>query len=190
MIAAKCRHKCVFWKRKLGKYVNSVCSTHRVWGWGGLRASLDALEERKNSSACWELKHDSLFSNPFSSHITDYTTLSPISKHKLEKVLLQDRKRKCILQGNVKFVLYMKDPGGGQFFHPHPDWPWGPPSLLSNGYRVSLPEVKRLGYAVDGSPPSSVAVKESVELYHCSHSGPSWPVLGWTLPYLYNRTWL
>jgi len=30
--------------------------------------------------------------------------------------------------------------------------------------------------------PSSNKVKERVELYLYSHSGPSWPVLGWTLP--------
>jgi hypothetical protein len=43
--------------------------------------------------------------------------------------------------------------GGGVFFRTHPDRPWGPPSLLCNGYRVSFPEVKRpeLG---DDHPPS------------------------------------
>jgi hypothetical protein len=27
-------------------------------------------------------------------------------------------------------------PGGGEVFRTRPDWPWGPPSLLNNGYRV------------------------------------------------------
>jgi len=34
---------------------------------------------------------------------------------------------------------------------------------------------------VDHPPPSSVEVKERVELYHYSPSGTSWPALGWTL---------
>jgi len=34
-------------------------------------------------------------------------------------------------------------------------------------------------------PPSSAEVKERVELYFYSPSGSSWPVIGWTLPYLY-----
>ena len=31
-------------------------------------------------------------------------------------------------------------------------------------------------------PPSSTEVEGSVEVYICSASGPSWPVLGWPLP--------
>jgi hypothetical protein len=42
--------------------------------------------------------------------------------------------------------------------------------------------VKRLGRGVDHPPPSSAEVKERVELYLYSPFGPSWPVLGWTLP--------
>jgi hypothetical protein len=47
--------------------------------------------------------------------------------------------------------------------------------------------VKRPGRGVDHPPPSSAEVKERVELYLYSLSGPSWPVLGRTLPlpYLY-----
>jgi hypothetical protein len=58
-------------------------------------------------------------------------------------------------------------------------------SLLYNGYRVSLRGVKRPGCAVDHPPPSSARVKERVELYLYSPSGPSWHVLGRTLPLLY-----
>ena len=64
-----------------------------------------------------------------------------------------------------------------------PDRPWGPSSLLYSGYRV-FPGVKRPGRGVDLSSPSIAEVKESVELYMYSPSGPSWPVLGWTLPSL------
>ena len=42
----------------------------------------------------------------------------------------------------------------------------------------SFAGVKRPGRGVDHPPPSSVEVKESVELYLYSSSGPSWPVIG------------
>jgi len=38
--------------------------------------------------------------------------------------------------------------------------------------------VKRPGRDIDHPPPSSAEVNETVELYLCSPSGPSWPVLG------------
>ena len=41
----------------------------------------------------------------------------------------------------------------GEIFHNRPDRPWGPPTLLYNGYRVSLPGVKRPGRGVDHPPP-------------------------------------
>jgi len=45
-----------------------------------------------------------------------------------------------------------------------------------------FPGVKRPGRGVDHLPLSSAEVKERVELYLYSSSGPSWPVIGWTLP--------
>jgi len=42
----------------------------------------------------------------------------------------------------------------------------------------SFPGVKRPGRGVDHPSPSSAEVKERVELYLYSPSGPSWPVLG------------
>ena len=42
----------------------------------------------------------------------------------------------------------------------------------------SLPGVKRPGGGVDHPPPSVAEVKERVELYLYSPSGPSWPDLG------------
>jgi hypothetical protein len=71
---------------------------------------------------------------------------------------------------------------GGEIFRTSPDRPWGPPSLLYNGYRGSFPGVKRPGHGVDHPPPSSAEVKERVQLYLYSASWPSWPVLGWPLP--------
>jgi len=75
------------------------------------------------------------------------------------------------------------NPGGGEIFRTRPDRPWGPPSLLYNEYRVSFPGVKRPGRGVDRPPPFRVEVKERIELYLYSPSGPSWPVMGWTLLY-------
>jgi len=70
--------------------------------------------------------------------------------------------------------------GGGEIFRTRPDGPWGPPSLLCNGYRV-FPTVKRPRRGVDHPTPSSAEVKERVQLDLFCPSGPSWPVLGWNL---------
>jgi len=43
-------------------------------------------------------------------------------------------------------------------FSTHPDWPWGPPSLLYNGYWVFPRGKVRPGRAADHSPHSSVTV--------------------------------
>jgi hypothetical protein len=74
------------------------------------------------------------------------------------------------------------NPSGGEILRSRPGWLWGPPSLLYNGYRVSFPGVKRPGRGVDHPPSSSARVKERVKLYLYSPSGPSWPILGRTLP--------
>jgi hypothetical protein len=48
----------------------------------------------------------------------------------------------------------------------------------------SFPGVKRPGRGVDHTPPSSAEVKERVELYLYSPSGPSWLVLRRILLYI------
>jgi hypothetical protein len=50
----------------------------------------------------------------------------------------------------------------------------------------SFPGVKWPGRDVDHLPPSSAEVKERVELYLYSPSGPLWRVLGWTLPFTFT----
>ena len=50
------------------------------------------------------------------------------------------------------------DPCGGEVFRTCPDRPWGPPSLLYNGYRVFPGGKERLGRDADPSPPSSAVV--------------------------------
>ena len=46
--------------------------------------------------------------------------------------------------------------------------------------------VKRPGHGVDHPPPSSAEVKERIELYLYSPSGPLWTVLEWTLTFSFN----
>jgi hypothetical protein len=50
--------------------------------------------------------------------------------------------------------------------------PWGPHSLLNNGYRVSFKVEKLPGHGVDLPPQSSADVKENVELCLQSPFGP------------------
>jgi hypothetical protein len=51
-----------------------------------------------------------------------------------------------------------KNPDGGEIFRTCPDRPWGPPSLLYNGYRVFPGSRKRPGRDADPSPPSRAEV--------------------------------
>jgi hypothetical protein len=76
-------------------------------------------------------------------------------------------------------------PVGSRFFCSRPDRPWGPHSLLYNGYRVFFLGVKRPGRGPNHAPPSSAEVKARVELHLYCCSGPSWPVVGLILPLIY-----
>ena len=79
------------------------------------------------------------------------------------------------------WMVRASNPGGGEISRNRPDRPWGPLGSLYNRYRVSFTGVKRPGHDVNHQPPSSVEVKERVELYFYSPSGFSWPALRWTL---------
>ena len=74
--------------------------------------------------------------------------------------------------------------GGGEVFRNLPDRFWGPPSLLYNRYRVFL-----CGKAAEAwcSPPTQcrAEIKERVELYLFSTSGPSRRFLGWTFTFTF-----
>jgi len=52
------------------------------------------------------------------------------------------------------------NPDGDEIFRTCPHWPWGPPSLLYNVYRVFPGGKVRPRCAADHSPPSSAAVME------------------------------
>jgi hypothetical protein len=52
----------------------------------------------------------------------------------------------------------------------------------------SFPGVKQLGRRTDHPPLPSAEVKNRVGLYIYSPFGPSWPILGWTLLGLRQRT--
>ena len=86
----------------------------------------------------------------------------------------------------------------GEIFRTCPDRPWGPPSLLCNGYRVFPGGKERPGRDSDPSPPSSAVGHERVELYLFSPYGlyglyrASVPVQGCTFtsvsPYQYHHS--
>ena len=64
-----------------------------------------------------------------------------------------------------------------KFSAPVQFWPWNPPSLLYNGFRV-FPGVKSVGRGVDHPRASSTKVKESVQIHIYSPYGSSCTVIG------------
>ena len=76
---------------------------------------------------------------------------------------------------------------GARFFAPVQTGPGVHPASCTMG-TGSFPEGKRPRRGVDHPPPSSAEVEGRVELYICSTSGPSWPVLGRPLPLPLYRT--
>ena len=70
----------------------------------------------------------------------------------------------------------------GEIFRTRPDRPWMPPTQRVPSI---LPESKASTRGLDHRPPSSAEVKERVEICLYSSSGPSWPILGWPLPFTF-----
>jgi hypothetical protein len=102
------------------------------------------------------------------------------SEQRSTKPSRQSRYCVALIGMATSWTVRGSNPAEGEIFRSRQDRPWGPPSLLYNGYLVSFLGVKRPGRGVD-HPPSSARVNERVELY-LSPSGPLWPVLGRTLP--------
>ena len=67
--------------------------------------------------------------------------------------------------------------GGARFSTPVQTGPGANPASYTMG-TGSFPGVKRPGRGGDHPPPSSAKVKEKIEIYIYSPSGPSWPFLG------------
>jgi hypothetical protein len=68
------------------------------------------------------------------------------------------------------------NPGGGEVFAPVQTDPEAHPTSYTMGTGL-FPGVKRPGRGVEHPPPSGTEVKEKVELYLYSPSGPLWAVL-------------
>jgi len=58
------------------------------------------------------------------------------------------------------WTVRRSNPRGGEIFRTCPDRPWGPPSLLYNGYRVFPVGKERPGRDADPSPSFSAVVKK------------------------------
>jgi hypothetical protein len=70
------------------------------------------------------------------------------------------------------WMVWGSNPGEGEIFRTPPDRRWDPPSLLYNGLQVPFQGVNRPGRGVDHPPPSIAEVKERVQLYLNTASGP------------------
>jgi hypothetical protein len=84
------------------------------------------------------------------------------------------------------WTVWGSNPGCSQIFRTRPGQPWGLSSFMYNRYRV-YPGRKASRAWSWPSTPSTIEVTVRVELCIYFHSGPSWPVLGRTLPLTKNR---
>jgi hypothetical protein len=100
--------------------------------------------------------------------------LSPITFSKncaLYDIMWKNTVELCRAQMTVwhmhiaKWTVRGSNTGGGEIFRTCPDRPWGPPSLLYDGYRVFPGGIKRPGCDANPSPPSNAEVWNRVELY-------------------------
>jgi hypothetical protein len=81
------------------------------------------------------------------------------------------------------------NPGGGEIFRTRPDRPWGPPSLLYNGYWV-FPGGKTVGAWCWPPTPPSAEVENEWSYTSTPPLGTWWPVIGWPLPFTFTMRWL
>jgi hypothetical protein len=76
----------------------------------------------------------------------------------LKKYELVGRVAQSVQRLATGWTLWESNPGGGEIFRTCPDRPWGPLSLLYNGYGAFPVGRKRPGRDADPSPPSSAKV--------------------------------
>ena len=116
-----------------------------------------------------------------------------IMRYSPVRILMFPRIFCCVTAGEGAGIAQSvrgSNPGGRRDF-PHPSrpvlGPTHPPVQWAPGLSRGL---KRPGRGSDHPPPSSAEVKERVELYLYSPSGPQWPVIGRTFTfYLYLNRW-
>jgi hypothetical protein len=77
----------------------------------------------------------------------------------------------------TSWTVQGSNPGEGEIFRTHPDQPWGPPSLLYNGYRV-FPRGNAAKVWCWQHTPFQCRGHERVELYLYPPSRPVRPVTG------------
>jgi len=96
----------------------------------------------------------------FSGRVTGLFVKSPLDSWlmtALDRLVLDNQ---CIFMPTYSIHAIRDRIPVGTRFSVRPDRPWGPPSLLYNGYRVFPGGKVRPGRAADHSPPSSAAVME------------------------------
>jgi hypothetical protein len=109
----------------------------------GLSLRADTLRETSYSSKCYVL----LLLTSVRSHLHHLRTRSRVG-------IAQS------VQGHATgWTVRGSKPGVGEIFRARSDRPWGLPTLVHNGYRISFPGVKCQGRDVS---PSSAKVKERV----------------------------
>jgi len=78
----------------------------------------------------------------------------------------------------TSWTVWGSNHGGGEIFHSHLDWPWGPPSLLYNGYRV-IPGDKVARVVLTTHPHLTLRLKKEYRYT----STPHLCLYGWNLPF-------
>jgi hypothetical protein len=104
-----------------------------------------------------------------------YTPSSEINLHNRRTAVVQSVKRLATGWTTVRLKFEARV-GSRSFTSPYrPDRLQGTLSLLSNGYRGSLPGIKRPEREADHSPPASAEVKETwIYTSLCFHLKPIW----------------
>ena len=145
------------------KKIKRADKIHRRFQCFGMWCCITGL----SGSCYWRLrchipqKHQALLTQHCTSHPkTPESLIIPLQK-------LQNSQNPWAGIAQMGWMVWGLNPFGGEIFRTHPDWPWGLPSLLHNGYRV-FPGDKVAEVWCWPPTPSSAEVKERVELYSTS----------------------